>query len=42
MGSKGGLTSLPNAIHCNLTVGSLYKLVVLPLADRGSLQKCYK
>jgi len=33
MRSKGGLTSLPSAIHSNLTVGSLYKLVVLPLAD---------
>jgi hypothetical protein len=42
MGWEGGLTSLPNAIHCNLTVGSLYKLVVLPLAYRGSLRKCYK
>ena len=42
MGSKGGLTSLPSAILCNLTVGSLYKLVVLPLADQGSLHECYK
>lgn len=42
MGRERGLTCLPSAIHCNLTIGSLYKLVVLPPAHRGSLCKCYK
>jgi hypothetical protein len=42
MGRERGVTCLSSAIYCNLTVGSLYKLVVLPSAYRSSLCKCYK
>lgn len=42
MGREEEMTCLPIAKQHNLTVGSLYKLVVLPPEYRSSLYKFYK